>query len=141
MEITDSAIIALFSGLVFTLIRVVEFFISKYKKPKPDNIIDNLTKSINSQEEMSKKILEYTKHLDDMHNVYNDHVPAWYVPSDMLELTRENNNSLNILLKYIYSMEDDQRTIINKMLELINSQKLMTDRVGDLINALNKISR
>jgi len=141
MEITDSAIIALFSGLVFTLIRVVEFFISKYKKDKPKDIISDLTKNIENQEEISKKILEHTKHLDEMHSVYNDHIPAWYVPSDMLELIRENNNSLNILLKYIYSMEDDQRTIINKMLELINSQKLMTDRVGDLINALNKFSR
>lgn len=141
MEITDSVIVALFSGLVFALIRVVEFFISKYKKDKPNDIVSELAKTIENQNEISKKILYHTEHLDEMHSVYNDHIPAWYVPSDMLDLVRENNNSLNILLKYIYSIEDDQRTIINKMLELINSQKLMTERVGDLINALNKISR
>lgn len=139
MEITDSAIIALFTGLVWTLINVVKFFISKFRK---DNKNDNISSLFDPQNKKINELLEKINDLKNMHEVYNDdHIPAWYIPSKMLNLIRENNNYLNILLKDIYNIKDDQHLIIEKMLELIGSQKLMTERLGDLINILSKISR
>jgi hypothetical protein len=161
MELTGSALTAAFIGLIWVLIKVVEFFISKYKNNKEvkgltNEQVETLRKihdGCNSLNEASKehnamlrKILSYSEHLDHMHSVYNDdHAPAWYMPPDMLKLVRENYNLSKILSRDIEEHMDefkgDQDVIVNKMTELITSQKLMTERLGDLISALNKISR
>lgn len=156
MELTGSAVTALFVGLVWTLIKVVEFFVSKHKKT-PSNVIsaeqakllshidtcDMCSKYIKSsmmkQEGILREILENTKDLYEMHNVYNeDHVPAWYVSPDLIRLARENKLQFVEAIKKISEVEIDQDVIVGKMSELITSQRLMTERLGDLISALNK---
>ena len=70
MEITDSAIIALFTGLVWTLIRVVEFFISKFRKEnKNNNIYNKLNELISSQNEKVRELLDKINDLKEMHDV------------------------------------------------------------------------
>jgi len=161
MEFTRSALTAVFVGLIWALIKVVEFFISKYRNNKETkgltdeqaeilrkihNGCDHLNEINKEHDAMLKKILSYSEHLDQMHSVYNDdHAPAWYMPPDMIKLVRENYNLSKILSRdieeHMDEFKDDQGVIVNKMTELITSQKLMTERLGDLISALNKISR
>lgn len=153
MELTGSVLTALFVGLVWALIRVVEFFVSKYKTTKETGqevllkrLQNDFQESNKIQCEILNKILHYCENLDNMHSVYNDdHAPAWYIPPDMIKLVRENNNLSKMLSKEIEEHMDefkgDQDIIVVKMTELITSQKLMTERLGDLISALNKLSR
>jgi len=156
MEITGSVLTALFVGLVWALIKVVEFFVSKYKTKEyasldPEHIkiitrIYDETNAIRSnlfkQENILREVFEHSKDLYEMHNVFNeDHVPAWYVSPDLIRITRENNIKFIDMLKKIGEVGNDQDVIVSKMSELITSQKLMTERLGDLIFALNKNSR
>lgn len=165
MEITGSALTALFVGLVWTLINVVKYFITKYGKQKYSNailvgdqakILAEICIKINEikergtltkeQQEIMEKSLNYIQKLHEMHAVYNDdHVPAWYVPKDLIDLVRNIHGRLDALCKEIEENLDDvkkgQTVIVGNMSELITSQKLMTERLGDLISALNKFSR
>jgi len=165
MELTASAVTALFVALIWTLINVVKYFVTKYGKQRvigaelvgdqakmlrevDQKILDikergTLTKE---QEDILKEALAYVKKLHEMHAVYNDdHVPAWYVPKDLIELVRNTHARLNSLCKQMEESLDDvkqgQTVIVGNMSELITSQKLMTERLGDLISALNKLSR
>jgi hypothetical protein len=157
LEIAGSAVTALFIGLVWSLISVVKFFISKHKNDKETKgltdsqsatlqKINDLHGLIKSQDEKIIQILNHVKHLDNMHSVYNDdHVPAWYVSPNIVPLVRENNTLSKVLSKnmeeHMDMIKDDQGIIVGKMSDLISSQKLMTERVGDLISALNKTPR
>ena len=153
--LSNSALTALFVGLVWALIKVVEFFISKYKNNKEDkpdilskisNDLNILTESTKSQHKMIEEILRYSEHLDHMHSVYNeDHAPAWYIPSDMITLVRDNNVLSKSLAKdideHMNEIKDEQDVIVNKIVDLITSQKVVTERISDLILVLNKFSR
>ncbi len=157
MELTGSALTALFVGLVWALIKVVEFFVSKYKNNKEvkgltndqSNTLQKVSENVstlcdvlNKQSESLSTILAHSKHLDNMHSVYNDdHAPAWYVPPGLISLVRENNNLCKDMEERIDEMKGDQGIIVGKMSDLISSQKLVTERLGDLISTLNKISR
>jgi septation ring formation regulator EzrA len=165
MELTGSAITALFVGLIWTLINVVKYFIAKYGKQRSIDAeligeqaktLDDISKGLAEIKEhgtLTKEqcavindTYDHIKRLHEMHAVYNDdHVPSWYVPKDLIELVRETHSRLNSLCKEIEENLDDvkqgQTVIVGNMSELITSQKLMTERLGDLISALNKISR
>ena len=161
MEITSSAMTALFVGLVWTLINVVKYFMAKYGKQKvvdatlvgtQANSLEDIKSKISEIKERGAltkeqaEILAGIKELKRMHEVFNDdHVPAWYVPKDLIELVRSTHSRLNSLCKEMEENLDDvkhgQTTIVGNMSELITSQKLMTERLGDLISALNKLSR
>lgn len=156
MELTGSAVTALFVGLVWTLIKVVEFFLNKNKNKVVPTLNPEQSKSLsnieNCAEEMKniitkqniliKNMLDKSEDLYDMHNVYNDdHVPAWYVSPDLIKLVRENNIKFIDILKKMGEVGMDQDRIVEKMSDLIASQKVMTERLGDLITALNKNNR
>lgn len=153
MELTGSVLTALFVGLVWALIRVVEFFVSKYKTTKETGheivlkkLQDDLQRTNKEQCNMLGKILQHCENLDNMHSVYNEnHVPAWYIPPDMIKLIRENNDLSKLLNReleeHMDEFKDNQDVVVLKMTELIASQKIMTERLGDLISALTKISR
>lgn len=149
MELVGSAITAAFVGLIWALIKVVDYFISKNKIKTSQldplqlkefvTFFNNFQNNCKEQNKMLKDILDHSKDIYDMHNVYNeDHVPAWYVSPDLIRIVRENNMKSIDLLKQLIEIGSDQDTIVNKMAELITSQKLMTERLGDLIFALNK---
>lgn len=172
MEITGSALTALFVGLIWTLIRVVEFFIRKYGKVKEEEEATALAKSLtltqtNQFKEISEeiqrinhngclateakadileKICENSNKLFELHNVFNEnHVPAWYVPSDLIELVRKSNNCLNNLERNLDLANNDrkaeQHITIDRLSDLIGSQKTMTERLSDLIVILNKFNQ
>jgi hypothetical protein len=134
MEIGSAAITALFVGLVWTLIKVVEFFISGGKKR-------GLT---SEQESALYQIHKSVFHLDELHSVFDsNHVPKWYVPGELLTLVREAHNAMEALSHELDdSMEkiaSGQAASVQKITELINSQKLMTERLGDLVTMWSKL--
>ncbi len=82
--------------------------------------------------------------MDELHSVYdNNRVPKWYVPGEMLTLIRNTDNALkslsNELEDSIDKSESGQRAVLDKMSDLISSQKLMTERLGDLITLWSKL--
>lgn len=171
MEITGSVLTGLFVGLVWALIKVVEFFIKKYGKSK-DDVEGSISAAklaetqVNQFKDIAEKISEFKssctltkeqsdkleeiwqkiKKMDDMHNVYNEnHAPAWYIPSELLPLVRESSVCLDNLEKSLDIAIDEIKAghsiVVNRISDLITSQKLVTERLGDLISALNKFSR
>jgi hypothetical protein len=132
MELGSAAITALFVGLIWTLIKVVEFFVSGKKR--------GLT---NEQEHTLYQIHKLTLHLDELHSVYDsNHVPKWYVPGELLKLIRDMHNALEALSHELddsmNKISSGQQSSIQKVSDLINSQKLMTERLGDLVTMWSK---
>lgn len=159
MEITGAVLTSLFVGMAWALIKTVQFFINKYgnlnspNQLTPEQMIKEIHDKImvisdnklagKEQEEILGDIYKKTNELYNLHKVYdNNHVPAWYFPAEALPLIRESSNVLNTLTKRIDEMSDEMKTThlinINRMNDLISSQKAMTERLGDLIMALNK---
>lgn len=163
MELTGTVLSGLFVALVYALIEVVKFFVKKYGKSKEESeensqsdAVKNLCEKIDRLEESHvftkefaskiEDIFQKTKKLEDMHNVYNDnHAPAWYIPSELLPLVRESSVCLDNLEKSLDIAIDEIKAghsvVVNRISDLITSQKLVTERLGDLISALNKFSR
>jgi len=143
MELGGAALTALFVGLVWTLIKVVGFFVDKSKK----NGKDIAPVAIGLTVEQARKLENINaliKHLDELHSVYDDNrVPKWYVPGEMLVLLRNADSALkslsNELEDSIDKSESGQKAVLDKMSDLINSQKLMTERLGDLITLWSKL--
>jgi len=156
MTITGSALTALFIGLVWTLIKVVEYFIKKNKEKgneyqigQEQSKLFEICKRLQYLDELESvidNIEDKIKKLDEMHSVYDENrVPKWYVQSEILMLVRQIHNKLDIFEKEleedIYIIKNGQTAIIEKILDLLNAQKLMVERLGDLIRKLNKISK
>lgn len=138
MDITNPAITAAFIALIYSLIRVIEYFVSKYKTD------DNLEK-LKVIEAIIKKNGQVVEKLYDLHAVFdNNHVPKWYVPAELLGTVRNMNTEMTILNKEIIdtlsNIKGGQTVLVDKLADLINSQRLMTERLGDLVAKLNKIS-
>ena len=136
MEIGSAALTALFVGLVWTLIKVVEYFINGTKT-------SYLTIE---QEKLLCDIYKLSTHLDELHSVYDsNHVPKWYVPGELLVLVRGMYNILEALSHEIDDsmkrISSGQESSIEKISELINSQKVMTERLGDLVSMWSKVSK
>lgn len=147
MELTGSALTALFIGLVWTLIKVVEYFLSRVSKKQvlineQDKFNDIFIK-LQQFSDLLNVINNNLKHLNEMHLVYDENrVPRWYISPEILPLVRQIHNSLEIIGK---EFEDDfviiktgQTTIIQKILDLLSAQKLMVERLSDIIMKLNK---
>jgi hypothetical protein len=137
MTIEGSALTALFVALIWVLIKVVEYFISKNKK---DKMQCGLTER---QEKTLEEARNYSKDLFEMHNVYDENrTPMWIIPPELMKLIRENHSCLELLKKEIDDNLDDikggQSVVVDKMTNLISSNKIMTERLGDLISALRK---
>jgi len=138
MTIEGPALTALFLGMAWALIRVVEFFITKYKKSKEPE--PGLTEK---QEELLQESRDYSKNLFEMHDVYDENrTPMWIIPPELMKLIRENHSCLEMVKKELDDNLDDikggQSIVVDKMTDLISSNKIMTERLGDLISALRK---
>jgi uncharacterized coiled-coil protein SlyX len=158
MEITGPAISALFVGLIWTLIKVVEFFISKKNNSSKNSMIMLQEQKFNEMYDIFKEISKFgpltreqmrlleniqrtLEDLQELHIVYDEnHVPKWYVPSELLPLVRQVHVQINAMCKEIEdnleNIESGQESIITKMLDLITTQKIMIEKLGDLINSL-----
>ena len=88
MEITGSALTALFVGLVWVLIKVVEYFISKKKK-------------------------------------------------EAIEVSQDGVRVSDILRK-LEKIDDDLEHITYEYVNLASTQRLIAERIEDIINKLNK---
>jgi len=133
MEFGSAAITALFVGLIWTLIKVVEFFVSGKKRGMTPE-----------QEEILRQINRHVNNLHEMHSVFDDnHVPKWYVPGELLTLIRETRSTLDDLSRELDDSMDKiasgQASSVQKISDLINSQKLMTERLGDLVTLWSKL--
>lgn len=152
IDLANPALTALFIAMVYSLIRVVGYFISK--KTGSDKAV--LAEEHVSQLECLKKIIEENKKLMlenknfvekmcEMHQVYDsNHVPVWYVPAELLTTVRNINSEITVLNKEIIEtmgeIKAGQTVLVDKLADLINSQRLMTERLGDLIIKLNKMA-
>lgn len=151
MELTGSAITALFVGLVWTLIKVVEHFLARRNGKKSGlsegqcqqlNEIHTKLKCLGDIEKILDLVEEKVKHLDDLHSVYDENrVPKWYVSSEILPIIRKIHNSLEIMGKEVEEdladVKGGQSMLTQKILDLLTAQKLMVERLGDIIIKLN----
>lgn len=147
MELVGSALTALFIGLVWTLIKVVEYFLSSGGKKQvlinEQDKFNEIYIKLQQFNDLLNVINNNLKHLNEMHLVYDENrVPRWYISPEILPLVRQIHNSLEIIGK---EFEDDfviiktgQTTIIQKILDLLSAQKLMVERLSDIIMKLNK---
>jgi hypothetical protein len=160
MEISSAALVSLFIGMGWALIRVVEFFIKKYSKNGKTCLTEeqnkmlyevytsivksDLNNMLKKQEEMLDNIHKLIEHLDDLHSVYDEnHVPKWYFPKEILQLSRSIFNEVKILDDEISGeisrMSAGQSIMVDKISDLINSQKLVTEKLNDLIILWTKL--
>lgn len=164
MEIGGAALTGLFIGMVWALVKVVEYFIKKYGKATekislPDDQVKKLEEVhqqcmscgrygplTESQKECLERIEKIVSHLDELHSVYDEnHVPKWYVPREMLLTVRAIHNEIDAmgddLKEELGKIGAGQSVSVEKISELINSQKLVTERLGDLITLWSKAMR
>jgi hypothetical protein len=144
MELGGAALTALFVGLVWTLIKVVEFFINSKKNGKVAKVEAPAPALTAEQARKLEQISTMVSHLNELHSVYDEnHVPKWYVPGELLTLLRNARAALESLSNELEDSMDKseagQKAVLDKMSDLINSQKLMTERLGDLITLWSKL--
>jgi len=136
LSLSGSALTALFVGMAWALVKTVEYFVSR-KNGKNG-------KASVFHEEHAKQLEEtygFAKDLHEQHAVYDEnHVPLWYVPREMLSLVRSIHNCMENSESRIDEIKSGQAVLFEKMTELIASQMLLTQRLGDLIAKLDRIS-
>lgn len=94
------------------------------------------------QEVLLDKIMKGVVHLDELHSVYDDnHVPKWYVPSDLQDKILKILMQVAAMDDHLDEVKEGQGALIQKISELISSQQLMTQRMGDLISKLDSLNR
>ena len=136
LSLSGSALTALFVGMAWALVKTVEYFVSR--RNGKGVVIPVL------QEEQARRLEEtheFAKELHTLHVVYDEnHVPLWYVPRELLSLVREIHNCMESSESRIDEIKSGQAVLFEKMTELISSQMLLTQRLGDLIAKLDRIS-
>lgn len=150
--IANPALTALFISVMYALVRVVLYFISKKNGPEKVVLSDihaaqlktmaEDIKILKGNAEVSQKLAQK---MQEMHEVYDgNRVPVWYVPAELLTTIRSLNAELTAVNKEVAEtmgeIKSGQTVLIDKLGDLINSQRLMTERLGDLIAKLNKLS-
>ena len=135
LSLSSSALTALFVGMAWELVKTVEYFVSRRNGRNGKHIF---------HEEHSKQLEEtnkLTKELHELHAVYDEnHVPLWYVPREMLSLVRDIHTCMENSEGRIDEVKSGQVVLFEKITELIASQMLLTQRLGDLIAKLDRIS-
>lgn len=157
---TGSILTALIVGFLWSVFRIIEYLVSKKKNNRwgvsQDKKLNELHSVIMGQVKEHQKFMvkldvaitkieEQVKHLDEMHSVYDENlVPRWYLPSDVAKLVRQIHTTLEATCKEMESnfeeVKDGQSVFVDRVIDLVSSQKLMVERLGDLINKLNRIS-
>lgn len=164
MEIGGAALTGLFIGMAWALVRAVEYFVKKYgKNTEKLSLADEQAKKLDevhqqclscgrfgpltkSQKDCLEGIEKVVRHLDELHSVYDEnHVPKWYVPREMLLTVRAMHSEIDAmsddLKEELVKISAGQSISVEKISELINSQKLVTERLGDLITLWSKVMR
>lgn len=144
-DLTNSALTALFISMVYTLIRVIGYFISKKIGLDKIGFSENHAEQLDTLMEFAEKNDKYISKMNEMHQVFDqNHVPVWYVPAELLTTVRHINSEITSLNKdigdTIGEIKAGQTVLVDKLSDLINSQRLMTERLGDLIMKLNKMA-
>ena len=137
MDLTSSALTTVFIALIYALIRVVNFFISKKNGTTKASTVSDLEHTI-------KEIHKRVEHLDELHSVYDsNHVPTWYIPGDLFPLIRQIQTDLASLEKefggVVEEIKNSTNTDSKEMADLTNSHKLMIERLGDFFSRINSI--
>jgi len=145
LSLSGSALTALFVGMAWALIKTVEYFISKRnsKNNRSDALSDAQSRNVLRQEQVAQleEIHKLTKEIHMLHAVYDEnHMPLWYVPREMLSLIRGMNNCMANSEDRIDEIKSGQAVLFEKMTELISSQMLLMQRLGDLVAKLDRIS-
>lgn len=162
LDILNSVFTSAFLGLIWALIKVVEYFINKNKKEEKPEYLDLLNKnaelliSMNRQletiikmgtltEQQEKAIEEAAEDINkllEMHQVYNENrVPIWYFPTETSKIIKDLPLHLNNLEMFMSDLKTDQSEMFSRLSDLISSQKVVTERLSDLISALTKVTR
>lgn len=163
MEIGGAALTGLFIAMAWALVKTVEYFIKKYGRTQGSEISNEILKKVdeiykqcmkndrfgsltNQQNEILECINKGVRHLDELHSVYDEnHVPKWYVPKEILSVVRSIHNDIDImndgLKEELSKITAGQSISVEKISELINSQKLVTERLGDLITLWAKVMK
>ncbi len=168
MSISNSLITAVVVAFVLGLIKAIDWLLSRRRKDEDteglselhieqlektsiatDSIKHNIIKIIENgsltkeQENIIEEIHKMIEHLNELHSVYdNNHVPKWYVPSDLSDKLIKIDSKLELLslrqAEGLEEIKEIQNEIFQKISNLISSQNHLTDRIGDLIRILNK---
>lgn len=156
----DSVLVAFGLAFFWAIFKVIEYLVSKKKSSKwgkeQDKKLNDIHEAVILRvkdhekfmihlSDLLNKIEERVKHLDDMHSVYDENlIPRWYLPSDMIKMVRQIHNNLEVTCKEMEAgfceVEDSQSALGERVIDLITSQKIMVERLGDLISKLNRIS-
>lgn len=166
MSVPDSLATALTVAVILGLVKAIDWLLSrkrenfsKTQENKLEDILDTSKKLTNAiervieggaltreQRDLIEEIYKMTEHLNALHSVYdNNHVPKWYVPSDLIDRLVKINSRLEMLSERqtnnLDEIKESQTILIQKISDLILSQNHMTDRLGDLLNVLGKNNR
>lgn len=156
----DSVLTAFGLAFFWAIFKVIEYLVSKKKNSrwgkeqerKLDETHNATLLLIKEHEKFMKDLFIFLEninkrieHLDDMHCVYDENlIPRWYLPSDMIKMVRQIHTNLETTCKEMEAgfneVEDNQSALSERVIDLISSQKLMVERLGDLINKLNRLS-
>ena len=132
MEITNAAFTTLFISAVYALINVVKYLINK----KNGN---GRVRLPIEQEEMLMETHETTMEMKRLHDVYDEnHIPLWYIPREAVSLIKETHSKVEPILKGTETISTIQSNLIEKISDLITSQKILTERLGDVMANLNR---
>ena len=157
---TGSILTALIVGFLWSVFRIIEYLVSRKRNNRRDSsqdskfnefhlaILEQVKEHHRFMVKLDAVILKIEKqveHLDDMHSVYDENlVPRWYLPPDMVRLVRQIHTTLESTCKEIESnfeeVKDGQSAFADRVIDLVSSQKLMVERLGDLISKLNRLS-
>jgi hypothetical protein len=156
----DSVLTAFFLGFFWAVFKVVEYLVTRKKKntwgKEQERKLNELhaalagrlrdqEKFISTLEEILNSIDENIRKLNEMHCVYDENlIPRWYLPPDVPKIIRQMNSMLESFSKEIEDgfgeARENQTVLSGRLIDLISSQKLMVERMADLINRLNRIT-
>jgi len=157
MAVAESLITAVVVAGVLGLIKAIDYLLSKREGSKgvlTDSQSKQLEESHRTVRDIKERgtltrdqegILRDTNkrvgQLHEMHAVYDDnHVPRWYVPNNLSERLVQMEQKLALADLHMEELKASQAALIEKISDLITSQHLMTQRVGDLVSKLGRNS-
>lgn len=141
---TNPALTALFIGLIWTLIKVVSYFIEKRADGSPSlaKRMEEQVQKICATVEKNNKII---KDLYELHDVRDEnYVPRWYVPTEIITLLKEIRSLEGALDIQIHDVKTEilanlsenkigQTAVLEKVTDLIHSQKAVIEKLTEFI--------
>lgn len=161
MPFAESAVTAVIVAVFLGLVKGIDYLLTKRneKNKPPPGLTEDQAKFLSEahrmvsdikergtltkeQETLLDQIMKGITHLDELHSVYDDnHVPMWYVPSDLKDKLMKILIQVAAMDDHLDEVKEGQGALIRKISDLISSQQLMTQRMGDLISKLDTLNR